>query len=115
MFLRLLSQQSECQIAVEDIYTSDAGRLSVEVERKLITPYEDKNYVLHYPGTFLKRGITSERPYRETMDYKRIHTELVTNSGTQFDTDIASVFSRLMEEGKISCLETPTELHMGKI
>ena len=60
-------------------------------------------------------AMTSERPYRETINYKRIHTELVTNSGTQFDTDIATVFSRLMEEGKISCLETPTELHMGKI
>ena len=53
-------------------------------------------------------AMTSDRPYRRALTYEEAHTEILTNSGIQFDPDVVAVFrdfvdadwNRLREEAE---------------
>jgi len=45
--------------------------------------------------------MTADRPYRAALDWKEAMEEIIRNSGTQFDPNVAKVFVALMESGAI--------------
>jgi putative nucleotidyltransferase with HDIG domain len=43
-------------------------------------------------------AMTSDRPYRKAMSWEEARDEIARNSGTQFDPEVAEVFTELLEE-----------------
>jgi len=43
-------------------------------------------------------AMTSDRPYRDAMPHEQAITEIIENSGTQFDPDVVDAFLTMMEE-----------------
>ena len=46
-------------------------------------------------------AMTTDRPYRKAMSTKQALAEIETNSGTQFDPEIASLFVKMIKKGGI--------------
>ena len=52
------------------------------------------------------QAMSSNRPYRKSLDLEEVKAEIIENAGTQFDPSITYVLLELLEDNKIS-LEIP--------
>lgn len=50
-------------------------------------------------------AMSSDRPYRETMNIDEIRRQLICHCGTQFDEELVDIFLRMMDRGLISLPE----------
>jgi putative nucleotidyltransferase with HDIG domain len=47
-------------------------------------------------------AMSSDRPYRDTLDSDKIRRQLICHCGTQFDEELVEIFLRLMDKGLIA-------------